>query len=60
MTKNTELLEIAKMTLDQALEVAADRAAVEKWQRKVDVLVIYQRSRIDMILKNIEDGESFL
>jgi hypothetical protein len=60
MTKNTELLEIAKMTLDQALEDAADRSGVEKWQRKVDVLVMYQRSRIDMILKNIQDGESFL
>lgn len=60
MTKNTELLEIAKMTLNQALEDAADRAAVEKWQRKVDVLVMYQRSRIDMILKNIEDRERFL
>ena len=60
MTKHTELLDIAKITLDQALEHAVDQASVRKWQRKVDVVIMYQKNRIDMIVKNIADGESFL
>jgi hypothetical protein len=58
MEKHTELLQIAKKTLDQALEGAVHQDELSMWQKKVDIVILYQNSRIDMIVKNIDEGRN--
>lgn len=59
-TKQTELLEIAKLTLDQALEGAVDKQALRLRQREVDTLIRYQKARTEQMLLSIAEHEAFL
>ena len=58
MTKSTELMEVSKSTLDAALCNAEDQEALSMWQRKVNVLITYQKARIGQVLLNVNDEQS--